>query len=165
MATCPAELHLPFVRHCFRGRDIQLVPIMVGSLTHELEASYGQLLAPYLDQPDNFFVVSSCVMMQGVGQGRGAGAGAGRRQRAPGRPAGWRLSSSWMGGDSQQRVWCGVRQAALSTVPCVVGCFQGFLPLGPALRLRALRQAGWECLAIHRGAGQGGDVHHRAPGR
>jgi hypothetical protein len=90
-ATCPAELHLPFVRHCFRGRDIQLVPIMVGSLTHELEASYGELLAPYLDQPDNFFVVSSCVM-EGVGRGQGQGQGQGKaedRERPPGRMAGW----------------------------------------------------------------------------
>lgn len=32
---------------------------MVGSLTVEREAAYGQLLAPYLADPSNLFVVSS----------------------------------------------------------------------------------------------------------
>lgn len=36
-----------------------IVPIMVGSLTVEREAAYGELLAPYLTDPSNLFVVSS----------------------------------------------------------------------------------------------------------
>ena len=53
------ELHLPFVAHCFRGHAIQIVPVMVGALTPDLESSFGELLAPYLDDPENFFVISS----------------------------------------------------------------------------------------------------------
>lgn len=39
--------------------SFKIVPIMVGSLTVEREAAYGQLLAPYLADPNNLFVVSS----------------------------------------------------------------------------------------------------------
>jgi AmmeMemoRadiSam system protein B len=39
--------------------DIQVVPILVGAIDYDVEASYGQLLAPYLSSPDTFFVVSS----------------------------------------------------------------------------------------------------------
>lgn len=39
------ELHLPFVRRLF-APDVKLVPIVVGSLTHEREEAYGELLAP-----------------------------------------------------------------------------------------------------------------------
>ena len=53
------ELHLPFVAHCFRGHAITIVPIMVGALTPALEARFGELMAPYLDDADNFFVISS----------------------------------------------------------------------------------------------------------
>lgn len=40
-------------------RDISIVPILVGSLSPEREAQYGKLLAKYLLDPSNFFVVSS----------------------------------------------------------------------------------------------------------
>lgn len=36
-----------------------MVPIMVGALTLAAEAAYGALLAPYLDDPANLFIVSS----------------------------------------------------------------------------------------------------------
>ena len=42
----------------FRGQ-FTIVPILVGSLTPDKEALYGRLLAPYLADPANLFVVSS----------------------------------------------------------------------------------------------------------
>lgn len=36
-----------------------IIPILVGSLTPEKEAIYGRLLAPYLADPQNLFVISS----------------------------------------------------------------------------------------------------------
>lgn len=35
------------------------MPILVGALNAENEAMYGQLLAKYVDDPNNFFSVSS----------------------------------------------------------------------------------------------------------
>lgn len=42
-----------------RGRPFTLVPIVVGALDTAAEGAYGRLLAPYLTDPRNFFVVSS----------------------------------------------------------------------------------------------------------
>jgi len=53
------ELHLPYIAHRMKGKDFTLVPILVGNLSVESEIAYGKLLAPYLDDPDNFFVISS----------------------------------------------------------------------------------------------------------
>lgn len=36
-----------------------IVPILVGSLSPEAEAKYGEILAPYLADPQNLFVISS----------------------------------------------------------------------------------------------------------
>lgn len=38
---------------------MKIVPILVGALGAESEATYGQLLAKYVDDPTNFFSVSS----------------------------------------------------------------------------------------------------------
>jgi predicted class III extradiol MEMO1 family dioxygenase len=35
------------------------VPIIVGAFSHDIEAKFGALLAPYLAQEDTFWVVSS----------------------------------------------------------------------------------------------------------
>jgi predicted class III extradiol MEMO1 family dioxygenase len=53
------ELHLPFIARAMGAQPFTLVPIMVGALTPEAEARYAALLAPYIDDPSNFFVVSS----------------------------------------------------------------------------------------------------------
>lgn len=53
------ELHMPFLMEVMRGHDFTLVPILVGALTPEGEAAYGHLLGPYLDDPSNFFIISS----------------------------------------------------------------------------------------------------------
>ncbi|KAL0291038.1 UNVERIFIED_CONTAM: protein MEMO1 [Sesamum angustifolium] len=49
------EMHLPYlVKH-----PVKIVPILVGALSAENEAMYGRLLAKYVDDPTNFFSVSS----------------------------------------------------------------------------------------------------------
>lgn len=55
------EMHLPYIARVMEDYkdSFTIVPIMVGSLTIEREAAYGQLLAPYLADPNNLFVVSS----------------------------------------------------------------------------------------------------------
>lgn len=53
------EMHLPYVRKVFEGKDIKIVPIVVGAINEEKEAEYGAILAPYLAKPDTICVVSS----------------------------------------------------------------------------------------------------------
>jgi len=38
---------------------VKVVPILVGAVSPENEAMYGELLAKYVDDPKNFFSVSS----------------------------------------------------------------------------------------------------------
>ncbi|RUS23457.1 cell motility mediator [Endogone sp. FLAS-F59071] len=52
------EMHLPYIRKILED-EIKIVPILVGALSEERERFYGKLLAPYLNDPDNFFVISS----------------------------------------------------------------------------------------------------------
>ncbi|KAL9616249.1 MAG: hypothetical protein Q9204_008597, partial [Flavoplaca sp. TL-2023a] len=62
------EMHLPYIRHLlslsspssstkdgFEG----LIPILIGNTTPSSERKYGNLLAPYLSDPENIFIVSS----------------------------------------------------------------------------------------------------------
>ncbi|GAB2284937.1 hypothetical protein Dimus_019390 [Dionaea muscipula] len=53
------EMHLPYLAKVFEGHPVKIVPILVGSLSPESEAMYGRLLAKYIDDPSNFFSVSS----------------------------------------------------------------------------------------------------------
>ncbi|CAK9146447.1 unnamed protein product [Ilex paraguariensis] len=53
------EMHLPYLAKVFEGYPVKVVPILVGALNAENEAIYGQLLAKYVDDPNNFFSVSS----------------------------------------------------------------------------------------------------------
>ncbi|OBZ85325.1 Protein MEMO1 [Choanephora cucurbitarum] len=55
------EMHLPYVYKIFESLidDIQIVPILVGSIRHQQEKAYGELLAPYLNDPQNLFIISS----------------------------------------------------------------------------------------------------------
>uniref|UniRef100_UPI001C3D79A2 MEMO1 family protein n=1 Tax=Picosynechococcus sp. (strain ATCC 27264 / PCC 7002 / PR-6) TaxID=32049 RepID=UPI001C3D79A2 len=39
--------------------SVKVVPILVGAVSAESEAMYGRLLAKYVDDPKNFFSVSS----------------------------------------------------------------------------------------------------------
>ncbi len=53
------EMHLPYIAKVMEGFDFTIVPIMVGSLSVESERLYGEILAPYLEDPSNLFVISS----------------------------------------------------------------------------------------------------------
>ncbi|VFQ79869.1 unnamed protein product [Cuscuta campestris] len=53
------EMHLPYLAKIFHGYAVKVVPILVGSLNSQTEAMYGGLLAKYVDDPRNFFSVSS----------------------------------------------------------------------------------------------------------
>ncbi|KAI7727481.1 hypothetical protein M8C21_032946 [Ambrosia artemisiifolia] len=53
------EMHLPYLAKVFNGYAVKVVPIMVGAVSTENEAMYGRLLAKYIDDPTNFFSVSS----------------------------------------------------------------------------------------------------------
>lgn len=50
----------PHTSQVVKGREgVTVVPIMVGAIDAEQEAEYGQALAPYLQDPANFFVIRS----------------------------------------------------------------------------------------------------------
>ncbi|XP_057524839.1 uncharacterized protein LOC130804429 [Amaranthus tricolor] len=53
------EMHLPYLAKVFEGHPVKVVPILVGAVSAESEAMYGRLLAKYVDDPSNFFSVSS----------------------------------------------------------------------------------------------------------
>ncbi|EGC36765.1 hypothetical protein DICPUDRAFT_94236 [Dictyostelium purpureum] len=55
------EMQLPYIAKVAENKlsDLKIVPIMVGNLSLNLEEKYGKILAPYFDDPDNFFVISS----------------------------------------------------------------------------------------------------------
>eukprot|EP00730_Choanoeca_flexa_P016997 TRINITY_DN8126_c0_g1_i2.p1 TRINITY_DN8126_c0_g1~~TRINITY_DN8126_c0_g1_i2.p1 ORF type:complete len:295 (+),score=46.00 TRINITY_DN8126_c0_g1_i2:56-940(+) len=53
------EMHLPYVAELVRDHDVTVVPILVGALNKDGEARYGRLLAPYLRDESNFFIISS----------------------------------------------------------------------------------------------------------
>ncbi|GAB0087474.1 MEMO1 [Sergentomyia squamirostris] len=55
------EMHLPYVAKVMEDfkNQFTIVPILVGSLTPASEAIYGEILAPYLADPQNLFVISS----------------------------------------------------------------------------------------------------------
>lgn len=53
------ELHMPYIMNLMKGREFGLVPIVVGALREQEEAVYGKILARYLEDPGNVFIVSS----------------------------------------------------------------------------------------------------------
>nr|CAG4648085.1 EOG090X09ZA [Moina brachiata]SVE93140.1 EOG090X09ZA [Moina brachiata] len=54
------EMHLPYVAKVFESnRNFTIVPILVGSLSLEREMLYGRVLAQYLADPSNLFIISS----------------------------------------------------------------------------------------------------------
>jgi len=53
------EMHLPYVRKIFEGKEITIVPVLVGAIDKRKEEAFGRILAPYLASPDTLFVVSS----------------------------------------------------------------------------------------------------------
>lgn len=53
------EMHLPYIVQAMQKTPFTLVPIMVGSLSSNLEDDYGKILAPFADDEENFFIISS----------------------------------------------------------------------------------------------------------
>ncbi|KAJ7966213.1 MEMO1-like protein [Quillaja saponaria] len=53
------EMHLPYLAKVFEGYQVKVVPILVGAVDAKNEAMYGLMLAKYIDDPNNFFSVSS----------------------------------------------------------------------------------------------------------
>ncbi|KAK4472444.1 hypothetical protein MN116_003697 [Schistosoma mekongi] len=55
------EMQMPYVAKMMERHQggFSVVPILVGYLTPEREAVYGQIFARYLSDPENFFVISS----------------------------------------------------------------------------------------------------------
>lgn len=53
------EMQLPILRKVCEGKEIKIVPIVVGSLTLEKELEYGSILAPYFAQEGTLFIAST----------------------------------------------------------------------------------------------------------
>ena len=55
------EMQLPFLAHVMsqRKEPFTIVPILVGNLSGAKEQEFGKILAPYLQDNANFFVISS----------------------------------------------------------------------------------------------------------
>eukprot|EP00903_Cladosiphon_okamuranus_P021530 g19793.t1 len=53
------EMHLPFIKKVMEGRTCNVVSVMVGALSDRKEEHYGRILAPYVDDASNFFIISS----------------------------------------------------------------------------------------------------------
>ncbi|CAG9119945.1 unnamed protein product [Plutella xylostella] len=55
------EMMLPYIAKVMEEykSGFTIIPILVGSLTNEKQAKYGSILAPYLADPQNLFVISS----------------------------------------------------------------------------------------------------------
>lgn len=53
------EMQLPYIAKVMQGNPFTIIPLVVGNLTPEVEVAYGEILAPYLSDPDVVFVISS----------------------------------------------------------------------------------------------------------
>ncbi|CAH0475902.1 unnamed protein product [Peronospora belbahrii] len=53
------EMHLPFIYKIMNGRQFTAVPILVGNTKSKMDEEYGKILAPYLENDENLFVISS----------------------------------------------------------------------------------------------------------
>ena len=54
------EVQFPFIARALEGQEASLVPILVGAaMTAESEAVYGQILAPYVNDPSTVLIVST----------------------------------------------------------------------------------------------------------
>lgn len=55
------EMQLPFLKYCvgLSGKNIKIVPVIVGSINPVKEEIYGKIFASYLKSNENIFVISS----------------------------------------------------------------------------------------------------------
>merc|ERR1719277_1639708 len=53
------EMQLPYIAHVMKGESYTIVPILVGDPGKKGELEVAKILAPYMLNPENFFVISS----------------------------------------------------------------------------------------------------------
>lgn len=53
------EMHLPYIRKVFAEYPFKLVPLIIGATEPEQEQQLGSILAPYLEDPQTLFIISS----------------------------------------------------------------------------------------------------------
>eukprot|EP00514_Thraustochytrium_sp_LLF1b_P010281 CAMPEP_0184549704 /NCGR_PEP_ID=MMETSP0199_2-20130426/11934_1 /TAXON_ID=1112570 /ORGANISM="Thraustochytrium sp., Strain LLF1b" /LENGTH=300 /DNA_ID=CAMNT_0026944447 /DNA_START=17 /DNA_END=919 /DNA_ORIENTATION=+ len=53
------EMHLPYIAHVTKSSPVKVVPVVIGDASPTIEQELGELFAPYLADPENFFVISS----------------------------------------------------------------------------------------------------------
>lgn len=53
------EMQLPYIRQAYAGKNIALVPVMVGQLQPSQEEAYARSLLPLFEDPETVFVISS----------------------------------------------------------------------------------------------------------
>lgn len=53
------EMHCPYIRKIFKGKDIKMVPLMVGDIPKDKWAGYAKLLLPLFLDERTLFIVST----------------------------------------------------------------------------------------------------------
>ena len=53
------EMQLPYIAKVFEGRDVSIVPVLVGEINAANASVYGAIFGPYLANVENVFVISS----------------------------------------------------------------------------------------------------------
>lgn len=53
------EMQLPFLAKIFEGRNVTIVPVLVGSVSGSKQQVYGKIFASYIEDSRNLFVISS----------------------------------------------------------------------------------------------------------
>lgn len=53
------EMQMPFVAKVMGNSNYTIIPVLVGSLSHQKQHQYGKVFAQYLADPQNLFVISS----------------------------------------------------------------------------------------------------------
>lgn len=53
------EMHFPYIKHVMKDREFTIVPIVVGSMKKNSFETYAEILAPYFNNEENFFIISS----------------------------------------------------------------------------------------------------------
>jgi len=53
------EMQLPMLSEVMKGCSFKVIPVLVGSLSPDKEKDYGVIFAPYLEDPENLFIISS----------------------------------------------------------------------------------------------------------
>lgn len=59
LTTCTYPPCFDYMYYHPIGRDITIVPILVGEVSQSEAQSYASILLPYLRDPNNFWVISS----------------------------------------------------------------------------------------------------------